>query len=367
MGILLLNLMILILIQSRTIAAQSQPGCPDKCGNVTIPYPFGTIEGCYLSKFYKVNCTKLQIWNTSFKLLDISLDGYMHGLLPMAYRCYRKDKKIFSMETRVKLSRFPISGSLNVLTTVGCDARADMKIINGEDYITGCLSMTGCNKLTNGLCFGMGCSQVPVPYMLISFRIHTERNTNSSVGKWSFNNCTYGFVVEKGHYTFQETDFDNMHNRSFPVRFEWSVGNTSCEEAQKNGTSYLCKENSVCSDSEGYQGYHCRCAQGYEGNPYIPHGCQGNAYLVNAINRFTQMTDNFSLRFSDVNECEGSQNDCAHGCANTNGSYKCVCPFGQHGDGKKKGKGKGCTYSDGSIFAGEYYITHSCDTILVIE
>ncbi|KAK1435470.1 hypothetical protein QVD17_01234 [Tagetes erecta] len=320
---LLMYFTILIAIRSRTIDAQSLPGCPDKCGIVTIPYPFGTIEGCYLSEVYQVNCTKLQIWNTSFKLLDISLNDHtLRGSLPMAYRCHHKNSKPTSREPRIKLSRFPILGKVNLLTTVGCDARANMKVIDSEDYITGCLSMTGCNMLTKGLCFGMGCSQVPVPYELTSFRIHTQRNTNTSSGNWGFNKCTYGFIVEKDRYMFLETDLDNMLNRSFPVVFGWSVGNTSCEEAQKNGGSYVCKENSVCIDStdhfiQGYQGYRCTCSQGYQGNPYIPNGCQ------------------------DINECEGSEHHCIHRCVNTNGSYKCTCPFGQHGDGRKNG----CSYS----------------------
>lgn len=283
---LFLNLIISFVILSRAISSQSLPGCPDKCGNVTIPYPFGTKKGCYLSKLYHVNCSKLQVHNTSFKLLDISLDGNMHGSLRMAQRCYPKKATKPVSEPRIRLSRFPISSSENFLTTVGCDARANMKAAYGEDYITGCSSMTDCNMLRDGLCLGMGCSQAPVPYNVTSFRIHTQTNTNNgTLGKWSFNNCTYGFLVKKGHYTFQVTDFDNMQNWTFPVVFEWSVGNTSCEEARKDGENYVCGENSMCIDTlteynQSYQGYRCQCADGYNGNPYLKNGCQGNHNVV---------------------------------------------------------------------------------------
>lgn len=29
-------------------------GCPDKCGNVSIPYPFGTKDGCFRPGFFVV-------------------------------------------------------------------------------------------------------------------------------------------------------------------------------------------------------------------------------------------------------------------------------------------------------------------------
>ncbi|XP_071701699.1 wall-associated receptor kinase 2-like isoform X2 [Rutidosis leptorrhynchoides] len=344
---LLLNITILII----TIAAQPLPGCPDKCGKITVPYPFGLIKGCYLSKYYHVNCTKLQIYNTTFKLSSITLDGYMRGSLPMGHHCYGKllNNRTRRSEPPIKLSRFPVSSKRNLLTTVGCDARADIKIIKGEDYITGCLSMSGCNMLSNGSCSGMGCSQVPVPYKVNTFRIHAQRNTNTSVGYWGFNNCTYGFLVEKDEYTFSTTDFDSMENRSFPVIFEWSVGNTSCEQVQKDGgNNYVCGKNSVCNDttltefSQSYpMGYRCVCAPGYQGNPYLPNGCQ------------------------DIDECK-EKNDCihVHGCSNTNGGYSCSCLWGQKGDGRKHGEG--CVYSGGSLFAGVSMGTAACVVLTLI-
>nr|XP_043619873.1 wall-associated receptor kinase 2-like [Erigeron canadensis] len=333
---LLLNLTILVVIQySRTIAAQSLPHCRKKCHNVIIPYPFGTREGCYLSKSYFVNCTNLRVFNTSIKVVKILLDGDMRGLLPISSRCYNEHgSETTTSEPIIKLSRFPLGSTQNVLTTVGCDASANMKVAYGDGYITaGSSSNTGCHMVTNGSCLGMGCSQVPVPYKMSSFKIRTQSNTKKTVGKWGFNNCTYGFLVWKGHYTFHTTDLYNMHQKqAFPVLLKWSVGNTGCEAAQTNRTSYLCAEHTSCVDTitecdQNYEGYRCKCDPGYRGNPYIlPNGCQ------------------------DINECEEHQDDCLYGCTNTNGSYTCSCLWGQHGDGRMNGKG--CTYSGVSIFAG---------------
>lgn len=120
--------------------------------------------------------------------------------------------------------------------------------VKSEDYITGCVSGARCDKLTNGECSSNGCRQVPLPYLPSTFRIHAQRNVGN-VGKWSFNNCTYVFLVQRFHYIFNKTDLDNMHNRSLPVALEWTVGNTTCKEAQKNKTSYICKDNTVCYNS----------------------------------------------------------------------------------------------------------------------
>ena len=35
----------------------SLPNCPDKCGDVEIPYPFGLRKGCSIDQNFLINCT----------------------------------------------------------------------------------------------------------------------------------------------------------------------------------------------------------------------------------------------------------------------------------------------------------------------
>ena len=59
-----------------------------------------------------------------------------------------------------------------------------------------------------------------------------------------------------------------------PMVFDWAIGNETCKDVE-NKSSYICGGNSTCIDSDNGSGYHCECNNGYHGNPYLHHDCQG--------------------------------------------------------------------------------------------
>ncbi|KAL6206571.1 hypothetical protein ACLB2K_023819 [Fragaria x ananassa] len=56
----ILVVVVLAAATTRTASAQALPNCPDRCGDVKIPYPFGIVEGCYLRDEFSINCTSTE-------------------------------------------------------------------------------------------------------------------------------------------------------------------------------------------------------------------------------------------------------------------------------------------------------------------
>ncbi|KAK8999045.1 hypothetical protein V6N11_070223 [Hibiscus sabdariffa] len=47
------------LTAATSVTAQTKPGCQSPCGNVNIPYPFGTTNGCNISSDFLFVVTPL--------------------------------------------------------------------------------------------------------------------------------------------------------------------------------------------------------------------------------------------------------------------------------------------------------------------
>ncbi|KDO38764.1 hypothetical protein CISIN_1g004702mg [Citrus sinensis] len=306
--------------------AQAKPRCPNRCGDVEIPYPFGTKRGCFLNKDFLITCNdtlnppKPFLRKSSIEVVNISIDGHLNVMQYTAKVCY--DAKGYSVDSNlpyITLSKFTFSRTGNKFVVIGCDSYAYVLGFLGEDrYKSGCTST--CDSLdyvTNGSCVGTGCCQIEIPGGLkeleveaFSFKNHTKVS--------SFNPCTYAFVVDQSqfHFTSNYLALGGIRDE-FPMVLDWEIiTDKTCEEAKICGLNASCdtpKDNTSTSS-----GYRCKCNKGYEGNPYLSDGCR------------------------DVNECEDpSRNNCTHICDNIPGSYTCRCRKGFHGDGRKDGGG--CT------------------------
>ncbi|XP_068314014.1 wall-associated receptor kinase-like 8 [Pyrus communis] len=306
-------------------------GCQDKCGNVSIPYPFGTKKGCYLNEDFLITCNSTHydppnpfLRKSNIIVTNISVDGKLYITLYPAVQCYYKSgKPIDGLTNFLSLSSFFISNTDNVFVAVGCDTNGYiMGDKNGNyGYTGGCTTVCGSiDYVANGSCTGIGCCQTPIAQGMTSFEVSATSFKNHS-NVHSFNPCSFSFVVQGGKFNFFSNMLrsDYLINTQLPVVLDWSVGNETCSNVveKKQAMNYTCQGNTMCSDVENGSGYRCKCKDGYQGNPYL-----NDCY--------------------DIDECEAPElNTCKQKCINTVGSHTCSCHKGYHGDGRKDGEG--CT------------------------
>ncbi|KAK2452990.1 putative wall-associated receptor kinase [Trifolium repens] len=316
-----------------TIAAdqpqqQVLPGCNNTCGDVPVPYPFGmgysTTQDntpCYMDSKFELTCvdnSKL-IRGKNIEVLNLT-QGQMVMNFFVSHLCPDSNNTEEANRPFLQVPSFTISSTENKFITVGCDSYGYLNSnFNGATYSTGCL--TRCYDFdpemvignSTGKCTGLGCCQIDIPPLMKNITIQTFKFPNSTQSQ---EGCSYSFIAKQGSYNFSVKHIHSLPNQTFPLVVNWAVTNESCEIAETTG-SYACKENSECvHDDPDYDGYRCKCLEGFEGNPYLPGGC------------------------TDINECITNKHGCksSANCHNTPpGSHTCFCPVGQTGDGTKEG------------------------------
>jgi hypothetical protein len=272
--------------------------CQDKCGNVSVPYPFGIgEESCAMNDDFFLNCSSNDEGHTellfgTIPVHNISvLEGtFSAGNIDAAFKCYNQlgiQTDFFSMTLSLGSGPFTISDTRNVFTVIGCDTYAWMT--NYEfTYGAACLSLCteDVNMSDGNPCSGSGCCQISIPkglksldYPLSSFYNHTNVS--------DFNPCGFAFLVDKR--SFKISDWPLSRKPKYgkdayttDIVIEWVVKNETCEQAKANRSAYACGANAKCTYPEIGQGYRCSCNEGFEGNPYLREGCQGKLVIASS-------------------------------------------------------------------------------------
>ncbi|KAF9602862.1 hypothetical protein IFM89_031808 [Coptis chinensis] len=315
-----MRLTLLLLHFVTQIYADSINGCPQKCGSIEIPFPFGLAEHCSLSAGYRIFCKQSRqptpyVYGTQHQVLSITNGELRINSTPYIARECLQGTQNATHITLPENSPFTISDISNTFTAIGCDMVA--VITDDKSFTSGCVSLCAAqNSVANGTCSGAGCCESAIPKGKKYLGLGTS-NMFGFKNVSGFNNCSYAFVVEKGGFIFVEHYLRDFYRTTdISMTLDWSIGNISCSSINSN----LCGENSVCIDSLRGTGYLCICADGYTGNPYMrdSKGCQ------------------------DIDECRDLEhNACVHAarCVNKAPGYRCICPFGSTGDGLAHGSG----------------------------
>lgn len=284
----------------------SKPGCPDRCGEVKIPYPFGVGPDCYYDKWYEIICytSKPFLRRFNLEVLDINWPGRYPRTDPRWNYDDEHDRKLLVhtlpesfcrnhssatdgniMEPVIDSinfhgSPYRFSSWLNVFMVEGCGGSVVLQNRSGG-IIAGCASVCSNQSAMMNMtdCYGVGCCQASLlssptgdyldkPEGLEFYQISLDQA--GQVSTLTNKTCDiYAALIASDSVKKLSGKLSKLE--AFSTVLEWyaySINDNMLDPSYKNVSCYG-------SLSDFNSDIICSCPITYEGNPYLPYGCQG--------------------------------------------------------------------------------------------
>ncbi|KAI9194493.1 hypothetical protein LWI28_006513 [Acer negundo] len=360
---LLFQLMILLSWPINALAespAIAKPNCPTSCGNgngsVSIQFPFGIGDGCYLDHQYEVTCISgtpfLRSINLTVLNISISLEASTilvnHTVLRSCDLESTRLEYVRNETVNLESSPFFFSDE-NRFIGVGCNTFAYLS--SNRSIISGCMSF--CEKsnisaetmpsrnvtLRDSDCNGIKCCRTRIPSFLNLQQLEVTLNTtNSKENTTEPNKCKSAFLVDQEWFgnNIDSPDKAQGLKRDVPVLLDWGIHESSFDLIERNLSKSYNKTsdcNHIFAHSTSTNTFtnatftmpvrRCRCNPGYEGNPYLLHGCQDfDECKIIDDRRICYPSDSENCEtIKYYNFCGSAVSDTV--CINTDGGFEC--------------------------------------------